>query len=186
MSRIDSPLRHGEPTLPSVLLALWFLVFSAPVWANSGDLEIVGWVERAVLLDPLVKLKAKLDSGAETSSLDVEVIKKFRKGGKRWVRFRLRDRETGKDHVIVRERVRTVAIVQHNGDRQARPVVKMDICIAGRILETDVSLIDRSEFNYPLLLGRTVLSEFALIDPGNTFLSEPDCHPSLADRSANP
>jgi hypothetical protein len=38
-------------------------------------------------------------------------------------------------------------------------------------------LIDRSEFHYPLLLGRGALALFALIDAGNTFLSQPDCDP---------
>jgi hypothetical protein len=42
-------------------------------------------------------------------------------------------------------------------------------------METDVSLIDRSEFIYPLLLGRSALSSFALVDPGGTFLGEPGC-----------
>ena len=39
----------------------------------------------------------------------------------------------------------------------------------------EVSLVDRGEFTYRLLLGRTALESFALIDPGNTFLSRPQC-----------
>ncbi|GAG98814.1 unnamed protein product, partial [marine sediment metagenome] len=50
-------------------------------------------------------------------------------------------------------------------------------CVANRILDTEVSLIDRSEFTYPLLLGRKALESFALVDPGNTFLSTPECQP---------
>jgi len=150
----------------------------------NQDLEIVGWVERARLMDPEVNLKAKLDTGAETSSLDVEIIKKFRKDDRRWVRFRLIDRATGEEHIIVRERIRTISIVMHDGQRQTRPVVRMDICIAGRILNTEVSLIDRSEFTFPLLLGRKALESFALVDPGNTFLSTPDCHPEIQEGSA--
>jgi hypothetical protein len=51
----------------------------------------------------------------------------------------------------------------------------MNVCIASRLLATEVSLIDRSEFNYPLLLGRNTLKSFALVDPGSTFLSNPEC-----------
>jgi hypothetical protein len=73
--------------------------------------------------------------------------------------------------------MRTIGVVQHDGSTQRRPVVEMEVCIAGRVVRTEVSLIDRSEFNYPLLLGRNALQTFALVDPGETFLSEPVCAP---------
>lgn len=153
--------------------------------AAGRDLEILGWVENAHLMDPVIALKAKLDTGAETSSLDAEVIKKFRKDGKRWVRFRLSDRETGEDFIVVRERMRTIGVIQHDGSTQRRPVVEMEVCIASRVISTEVSLIDRSEFNYPLLLGRSALQTFALVDPGDTFLSEPACDPDPSDEGGD-
>jgi hypothetical protein len=131
----------------------------------------------ALLPEPGLELKAKLDTGAETSSLDARVLKKFRKAGKRWVRFAVADRESGEEFVMVRERIRTIGVVQHDGSRQTRPVVMLEICIAGQLLNTEVSLIDRSEFNYALLLGRSALASFALVDAGSTFLSQPDCGP---------
>ena len=51
----------------------------------------------------------------------------------------------------------------------------LKVCIADRPFDIEVSLVDRSEFSYPLLLGRTALESFALIDPGKTHLSEPRC-----------
>jgi len=150
--------------------------------ASEKDLEIVGWVERVRLLDPDINVEAKLDTGAATSSLDVEILKKYRQGKERWVRFRMIDRKTGEEHIIARQRLRTVSIVQHSGERQSRPVVRMRICLAGRVLDTEVSLVDRSEFAYPLLLGRAALGSFTLIDPGNTYLSEPDCAANVEDQ----
>lgn len=149
-------------------------------WSKTIDLQILGWIENTQLPDPGLELKAKLDTGAETSSLDARVLKKFRKGGKRWVRFVVVSRESGEEFVMVRERVRTIGVVQHDGSRQTRPVVLLEICIAGQLLNTEVSLIDRSEFNYPLLLGRSALASFALVDAGNTFLSQPDCESPTA------
>lgn len=143
--------------------------------AETSDLQILGWVENAFLADTGMELKAKLDTGAETSSLDARIIKKFRKSGKRWVRFAVTDRDSGEEFVLVRERVRTVGVVQHDGTNQVRPVVMLRICVAGQWLDTQVSLIDRSEFIYPLLLGRSALSSFALVDPGSTFLGQSDC-----------
>ena len=157
------------------VVILLLLLSSTQSHAGTRDLEILGWVENTMLVDPEISLKAKLDTGAETSSLDAGVIKKFRKDGKRWVRFRITDRETGKDFIVVRERVRTIGVIQHDGSTQTRPVVLMKVCIASRVLATEVSLIDRSEFNYQLLLGRNTLKSVALVDPGSTFLSNPEC-----------
>ena len=162
-------------TLVGLVLTSIVLASGARAGTATRDLEILGWVEKAHLPDVGITLKAKLDSGAETSSLDANVIKKFRQDGKRWVRFVLTDRETGEEHTLVKERTRTVSIVQHDGSRQSRPVVEVPVCIAGRTITAEFSLIDRGEFIYPMLLGRRALKSFALIDPGNTFLSEADC-----------
>ncbi len=143
--------------------------------AETTDLKILGWLESAVLIDPGIEIEAKLDTGAETSSLDARIIKKFKKGGKRWVRFAVTDRVSGEEFVLVRRRVRTIGVIQHDGTTQVRPVVKLEICVGGEVLKTEVSLIDRTEFNYPLLLGRSALASFALVDPNNTHLGDPGC-----------
>jgi hypothetical protein len=167
-----------EKHQPIKVIALTLIILSAlplACRADEDNVEILGWVENVRLIDPDIELKAKLDSGAETTSLDARIIKKFRQNGRRWVRFSVRDRVTEKSFVIVRERVRTIGVVQHDGSRQTRPVVEMKICLAGRLMKTEVSLVDRSEFNYPVLLGRNSLAGIALIDSGDTFLSSPEC-----------
>jgi len=167
-------MRKRAPLFAGAFLLL--LASSSPhAQAAFQDLEILGWVENAWLPASEIELKAKLDTGAETSSLDARIIKKFRKGGKRWVRFAVSDPENGQEHVVVRERVRTIGVVQHDGSRQTRPVVTMEVCIAGHQMETEVSLVDRSEFIYPLLLGRNALEDFALVDAGSTFLGQRNC-----------
>jgi len=162
-----------------VMTVTFFTLIPVRTSATMQEMEILGWVENALLPAVGMELKAKLDTGAETSSLDAHIIKKFRKSGRRWVRFIVKDRETGEEFLLVRERTRTIGVVQHDGSRQSRPVVTMNICIAGQLLVTEVSLIDRSEFIYPLLLGRNALGSFALIDPGSTFLGKSDCHSGL-------
>jgi len=159
----------------SLVAVLSLAAMATGTEAATRDLVILGWVEPVYLTDPGVKVKAKLDSGAETSSLDARIVKKFRKDGKRWVRFALTDPKTGEEHVLVRERVRTIGVVQHEGENQVRPTVMMQMCIANRLLDVEVSLIDRSEFSYRVLLGRRALKSFALIDPGNTNLTQPRC-----------
>jgi len=153
--------------------------------AATRELVILGWVETVYLTDPGLRLKAKLDSGAETSSLGARIIKKFRKDGKRWVRFGLTDPGSGEEFVLVRERKRTIGVVQHEGTNQVRPTVVVEVCIADRLLDVEVSLVDRSEFSYPLLLGRRALKSFALIDTGNTHLTQPRCKMSGQSSESN-
>ena len=51
----------------------------------------------------------------------------------------------------------------------------MQLCVADRLIDIEFSLVDRSEFSYRLLLGRRALESFALIDPGHTHLTQPQC-----------
>jgi hypothetical protein len=51
----------------------------------------------------------------------------------------------------------------------------MGICIGDQYGETDVSLVDRSGFNYSLLIGRKYLKDKFIVDPGETFMSSPQC-----------
>jgi hypothetical protein len=51
-----------------------------------------------------------------------------------------------------------------------RDVVKLSICKKGRDYETEFTLNDRSNFNYPILLGRSFLADVALVDSSATFL----------------
>ncbi|MCU0990657.1 MAG: RimK/LysX family protein [Xanthomonadales bacterium] len=150
-------------------------LFVTAARGEPRELIILGWAENVVLTDPGFRLRAKLDTGAETSSLDARIIKKFRQGGKRWVRFAITNPKTGEEHVLVRQRVRTIGVVQHEGINQVRPTVVLQMCVADRLLDVEVSLVDRSEFTYRLLLGRSALEPFALIDPSATFLSRPRC-----------
>jgi len=166
---------YGQVRIITAAALVLLAASPVPCLADKQELKILGWVEYARLPELDLEVKAKLDTGAETSSLDARIIKKFREGGKRWVRFAVYDPADGEEHVIVRERVRTIAVVQHDGSRQTRPVVEMTVCFAGLRMVTELSLIDRSEFIYPLLLGRSALGSVALVDAGSTFLSEPGC-----------
>lgn len=167
------PVLLSHQVLACFLLGLG----AAATWAETPprELIILGWVENVWLIDPGFTLRAKLDSGAATSSLDARIIKKFRKGGQRWVRFAVVNPRTGEERVLVRKRFRTIGVVQHDGINQVRPTVMLEACVADHLVDIEVSLVDRSEFSYRLLLGRSALESFALIDPANTFLSRPQC-----------
>lgn len=134
-----------------------------------------GWIEPILIVNDEVQLKAKLDSGAKTSSLDANDIQYFDWNGKRWVRFSINDPITQTPITLERPRVRDVTIKRHNSRHQIRPVVLMKICLGPFTREVEINLIDRSEFLYPMLLGRSALESIAVIDPGSTLLSTPTC-----------
>lgn len=176
--RVAGLIRTRSKLLFTVLCVLPGLLASvsmATEQAEVGQLQLLGWVENAWLVAPGFEVRAKLDTGANTSSLDAHIIKRFHKGGKRWVRFAVTNPETGDQTVLVRERKRTIGIVQHEGENDVRPTVAVEICIAGERRKIEVSLIDRSNFSYPLLLGRRVLKDLAVVHSGETFLSRAVC-----------
>src|SRR5262245_57528057 len=76
--------------------------------------RVVGWVEDAVLLPEKVMVKAKMDTGALTSSLDAKDIEPFKRDGQKWVRFtvELTDAKTGENVASTFERqvVRNVKV----------------------------------------------------------------------------
>lgn len=145
--------------------------------------SIYGWVE-GVTLDadgtPIL-VKAKLDTGAKSSSLHAENVRSFQcdcDDGE-FVLFDIVDRK-GKLHTLQRKVKRYVKIKRHNGDHDRRPTVLMTVCIGATSKEVEVNLVDRNNFLYPLLLGRTALVEHAIVDPSNTFLNTASCAGSTA------
>lgn len=141
--------------------------------------QIMGWVE-SVRLEPWgFKFRARMDTGAKTSSMSARQVELFEKDDERWVRFIFdyqEDKGSKKRHVTIeRPILRMVRIKRHDDRVQERPVVQMDLCINGQIHAEEFSLIDRTSLNYPVLLGRDALKDIALIDPAATFLTRPDC-----------
>ena len=145
--------------------------------AQAED-KVFGWVENAYIEPWGIAVKAKLDSGALTSSLDARDIEMFEKDGEEWVRFRLKleDQESGDTFSDQSERpLYREHTVRGAGGRDERPVVLMDVCMGDTIYEEQFSLRDREEMIYPLLLGRRTISHLGLLDVRNTFLQEPEC-----------
>ena len=143
--------------------------------AVAAEPDIFGWAEPVVLVETGFELEAKLDTGAETSSLDAIDIRRFRRKGESWVRFTVEDQGEDEEVRLERPLLRRVLIKRHDGDSQRRSVVSLTVCLGDHRREVEFSLIDRSEFTYPVLLGRSALAGIAVVDPDETNLSEPVC-----------
>ena len=161
-------------------LVLWFGL--AIAWAGHAvaqTKETLGWVEKIRIFPGDVVLHAKLDTGADYSSLSARDIDEFAKEGKRWVRFSVVNRY-GKETTLERPVQRYALIKRHNGKHQKRPVIRLGLCVGVSFMETDVNLVDRTNFEYQMLIGRSFLAGHAIVDAANTFTREPDCQKAPA------
>ncbi len=157
-----------------IAAAIYSLGF-CPV-SMAGEKLILGWVEKvSIPAEAKLTLEAKLDTGADTSSLDAKVLKRFRRDGKHWLRFSVRDPATKESVILERPHLRGVRIKRHDGKHQRREVADLPICLGDRLHTIEVTLINREQFEYPLLLGRSALKGFALVDPGLKRTQNPRC-----------
>lgn len=176
------------------IMAVMALNIPVATAGDSDTAEKLGFVEWVVLQDTGVRLKARLDTGAKTSSLHAVNVEPFTKGDEEWVSFELplddhKESEDARDDNIVlqfeRPVERTVLIKRKGAESQRRYVVNMDFCIAGKKHETQFSLTDRSRFHYAILLGRRFLGDDnVLVDSSDSFLAEGDCEYQTLDELA--
>lgn len=164
-----------------VLVILLGVVFPFPPAAAEKPVNrekvIMGWLESVFLRPWNLRLTAKLDTGAKTSALHADKIERFNRDGKDWVRFTLEGEHDDRVIVVERPLQRTVYIKERQKHASKRDVVTVTVCKNGREYETEFTLVDRSNFNYPLLLGRSFLSGVALVDSSETFLYKAESDP---------
>jgi hypothetical protein len=142
---------------------------------DIGTKQVMGWRERVRLLPENLVVEAKLDTGADSSSLNVPELTGFVRDDEQWVRFSVSDHE-GTRKTFERRVVRVAKIKRHFGGRQERPVVLMGLCIGAYCGETEVNLVDRSRFKCQLLVGRSFMGGFLLVDPAVEHSVEPGHH----------
>ncbi|WP_407354473.1 ATP-dependent zinc protease [Luteimonas sp. R10] len=167
----------------SAWVAACLLAAAAPAWpaAQRSESEearvqdIFGWVEWVEIGASPIRLKAKLDTGATTSSLTADDIEIFRRDGKRHVRFTILDEDSDIEETIEARLVRHVRIRRHDGSTQRRPVVRLGMCLGDIFREHEFTLVDRSSFLYPVLVGRNYMRGHVLVDSGETFTRRPSC-----------
>ncbi|WP_090205207.1 ATP-dependent zinc protease [Ectothiorhodospira magna] len=137
---------------------------------------IMGWVERVDILPEGIQLKAKMDTGATTSSLNALNKQFFEQDGQEWIAFDIVDPENEQNTIrIKREITRYVRIIRHDGNHQRRPVVRIGLCMGDIYREAEMSLIDRSELTYQVLVGRNHMAGAILVDSARTHTQRPAC-----------
>lgn len=232
LREIDVPRREGqgedadsEENPESADLALDQEILSQDLPLVFGAHECVAFPEQGLVL------RARVDSGANTASLNARDIREFERDGEPWVRFRMGkppgdedDEENGEDDdgengdtesgaaeildnvmalvdeslededtesgeaaeedgeadagergitdVEVEARVvRRLTIRQTTGNEQ-RVVVELPVRIGPLSQQVEFSLTDRGDMSFPVLLGRRLLMDVAVIDVGEEYVQQ--------------
>ncbi|MHC5067180.1 MAG: ATP-dependent zinc protease family protein [Planctomycetota bacterium] len=151
------------------MIRIWLLLLSvATVIGAELPLGVIGAVEDVAIVAAKRIYPARIDTGAETTSIDARAIETFERDGEPWVRFQLRpqgDEEHGPS--LERPLLRTMRIKQHDHNSvsaHTRPVVELTLIMGSSTLARDVNLVDRSNYEFALLIGRNVLAGQAAVD----------------------
>ncbi len=118
-------------------------------------------------------IKAKLDTGARTSALHAFNIETYWSNGELWARFFVHPFQRNDAREIACDaRIEDIRIVSNpGGRRQRRLVIRTDIRLGDQTWPIDLSLTDRDEMGFRLLIGRTAMHGGALIvDPERSYL----------------
>ena len=116
-------------------------------------------------------IKARIDSGAKTSSIHAFNIHRFRRDGKAWVSFEVHPLQNDRKTVIRCERpiLDKRAVKSSSGISETRFVVGARLKIANEIWDIELTLANRDSMGYRMLLGREAMSGRMLVDPSISF-----------------
>ncbi|MFZ4714438.1 MAG: ATP-dependent zinc protease [Bacteriovoracaceae bacterium] len=134
--------------------------------------DILGWREWVSLPDlDLLAIKAKVDTGAKTSSLHAFDIKTFKKSGHLYTKFKIHPLQDSKE-VIVNCQAKVVderVVSDSGGHKEKRLVILTPIMIGKHVFETEITLSDRESMHFRMLLGRATLKKKFLVNPQSSF-----------------
>ncbi|MGI9274245.1 MAG: ATP-dependent zinc protease family protein [Endozoicomonas sp.] len=138
---------------------------------DVNGLELLGALESVRLDNSEKSFKARIDTGALTSSLDARDLETFDKGGKQWVRFKL---ASDSEAAIIELPITRMVEIKRHGELESeeRPVVTMSVKLGNIFKPTEFSLRDRSEYDYPVLIAERFLKEAALVDVSQEYIAD--------------
>ncbi|WP_404317509.1 ATP-dependent zinc protease [Malaciobacter canalis] len=146
------------------------IIIKKPVIKDS--MIVIGTAEKVYIPSSDILLKAKIDTGATTTSIHALNIKEFERDGNKWIKFDLQD----KDGNLINKNLplhRIVKIKRHGTKNQKRYVVQMKINLANISQLVEVSLTNRSKFTYPVLIGKNYLNGLFLVDVSKKYITKP-------------
>ncbi len=133
----------------------------------------IGWREWVQMPEfGVTEIKAKVDTGADNSSLHAFNIVRLERDGVPYVSFEIHPRQRKHHPSIVCEAevVKERKVRNPGGRTEMRPVIRTRLKVAGREFETLINLTTRDEMTFRMLLGRRTIRNEFLVDPGRSYL----------------
>jgi hypothetical protein len=117
-----------------------------------------------------MKFPAKLDTGADVSSMNAVNIKRFKKDGQDMVSFTYQNNQGDKQD-FTKPVIDVMRIKAKKGEKvNIRPVVEMKVKLGDLEKEVRVNLQDRSRFEYSMILGKNFLKHGAVVSSDEDYL----------------
>ncbi len=137
----------------------------------NDSVATLGEVEWVTINPQGIRQKARIDTGAQTTSIGALNPQRFERDGERWVAFTIKDRDSGQETVLKRPIKRVAKIKRHNAESVERFVVELTLSMGSISEVTEVSLADREKFEFPVLIGRNFLEGEAVVDVSRKFVT---------------
>lgn len=153
--------------------ALFLVLSFSPVSANNR--AVIGWVEEVIIENDELEITAKIDTGADFSSINADRIKRMVRNGEDWVRVDLSNK-SGEEITLEKKVIRYAKIKRKLALPVVRPVINLGVCVGGIYRQIAVNLAKRPNFKYKMLIGRNFLRGNFLVDSSVTHTTQPSCH----------
>lgn len=143
-----------------------------PADSRARSLPVIGWREWVGLPDlGIPAIKAKVDTGARSSSLHALDLVEFSRDGETWVRFRVHPVQR-RNHPTVEVEARVLEyrrIRSSDGRAALRPVVIADVELLGHAWPVELTLASRDQMGFRMLLGREAFRGRFLVHAGRSY-----------------
>jgi ribosomal protein S6--L-glutamate ligase len=139
---------------------------------KNGKKAIIGseeWCKLPKLGIPAIK--ARVDSGAKTSSIHAFNIHTFRKDAVLWVSFEVHPLQNNRRTVVrcEAEVIDKREVKSSSGTSEKRYIIKTQLKLGTTKWDIELSLANRDPMGYRMLLGREAMKNKVLVDPSEKF-----------------
>lgn len=137
------------------------------------NMHVIGWREWISLPDIHIgSIKAKIDTGARTSALHAYDIEEVVINRRHYVRFKVHPIQKNTDRVVKAEAllVEKRVVRDSSGNESLRPVIVTDVVIGNLRWQIELTLVNRDEMGFRMLLGREAVRGHLLVNPNRSFI----------------
>lgn len=137
-------------------------------------LPVIGWREWVSLSElGIDKIKAKVDTGARTSALHAFSLKPFTENGKNRITFEIHPLQHNTSQIVTctADVIDRREVTDSGGHTEKRYVITTPLTIAGQTWPIEITLTERENMLFRMLLGRSALRKHFVVNPARSFVT---------------